>query len=157
MCQAQGMADVIIEGDSFIIWNSLHSTEGFSWPLMPLWRRILLNIKTLPMWRVDLIHRSANSVVDHLAKLGPRLEMLFNTSLPIYIWHIYLSEKCVQESEYWGNASSNQERHLLLWNSSWLMSSSFWSRRFMFLNIPLYAHVEPMIGIWSLLYSSCSF
>lgn len=36
MCKAKGVGNVLIEGDSIIIWNFLNSNEGFQWNLMNL-------------------------------------------------------------------------------------------------------------------------
>lgn len=61
---------------------------------MPLWRRILNTLATLTIWKGELIRSSANNVADNLAKLGPPVEMLFTSSLPIHIWNLYSLEQC---------------------------------------------------------------
>lgn len=71
-----------------------------------------------------------------------------------YTWHFCLSEKCVQGQENMGNMSSSQEWHLLSRNSSWMLISSFCSCLLCFLKYTVYAHVDSMIVIWSLMFSS---
>ena len=34
LCVNRGVIDVLIKGDSFIIWNSLNSYEGYPWDLL---------------------------------------------------------------------------------------------------------------------------
>lgn len=48
LCVANGFTDVIVEGDSCIIWNSLNSTPGVPWSLIHLWHRILKTLENIP-------------------------------------------------------------------------------------------------------------
>lgn len=113
LCAAHSIKEVIIEGDSFIIWNSLHFSEGFPWSLMRIWRRIQASLTHLPRWTMALIRRSANSVADRFAKLGLPMEILFNTSLPMHIWNLYLLEQSVQALRRRSNSPQSQEEQLL--------------------------------------------
>lgn len=112
LCLGLGLTDIIIEGDSFIIWSSLHSAHGFHWNLIHLWRRIILTLGTIQRWRAELIRRSANKVADNLAKLGPPVEILFTASLPIHISHLYSIETCVQGGPQTHSKAVYQEQEI---------------------------------------------
>lgn len=129
VCNSTGVREVIIKGDSFIIWDSMSKDEGVPWTLMPLWKRIQLSIKSLARWRVDLIRWPANSILDHLTKLGPSKEIIFRSSLPIHIQQIYLLEKCVREFQGRSSTTPYQEHLLLQQYQTWSKPDSFWIRR----------------------------
>lgn len=126
LCAAHSIKEVIIEGDSFIIWNSLHFSEGFPWSLMRIWRRIQASLTHLPWWTMALIRRSANSVADRFAKLGLPMEILFNTSLPMHIWNLYLLEQSVQALWRRSNSPQSQEEQLLEHHEEWRNRFIFW-------------------------------
>ena len=71
--------------------------------LMKIWRKIQITLGKLPQWKETLIRRSANMMADTLAKLGPPLEMVFSTSLPIHTWNIYSLEIYVQDMQRGSN------------------------------------------------------
>lgn len=116
------------------IWNSLHSTTGVPWRLIHLWRRILKTLGNIPRWRAEIVRRSANKVADMLLTLGPPMEILFKSSLPIHILDLYSSKLCVQQltQEITENQFKEQEvlapkkndKHLLFSEESFGINSS---------------------------------
>ncbi|KAJ8640698.1 hypothetical protein MRB53_017392 [Persea americana] len=48
MCLDLSICDAIIEGDSFIIWNNIHSDSGMPWKLMPLWKYLRHTLAQIP-------------------------------------------------------------------------------------------------------------
>ncbi|KAJ8640695.1 hypothetical protein MRB53_017389 [Persea americana] len=99
MCLDLSICDAIIEGDSFIIWNNIHSDSGMPWKLMPLWKYLRHTLAQIPRCKVLLIPRTANRMADALAKLAPVQEIVFTSTLPIHIQDIYSYDMCLQEEE----------------------------------------------------------
>ena len=97
MCLDLNISDIIIEGDSFIIWNNINSKSGMPWKLMPLWKKLCHTLAHIPCWQVLLIRRSSNRLADALSKMGPPQEIMFTSNLPIHITDVYLQELCLQE------------------------------------------------------------
>ncbi|KAJ8649687.1 hypothetical protein MRB53_002710 [Persea americana] len=97
LCVQNDLTDVIVEGDSFLIRNSLTSTIGISWSLIHLWCRILNTLWEIPRWRAEVVRRSANKMADILSELGPPVEMLFTSSLAVHISAIYHSDLTLQQ------------------------------------------------------------
>ncbi|KAJ8640692.1 hypothetical protein MRB53_017386 [Persea americana] len=115
MCLDLSICDAIIEGDSFIIWNNIHSDSGMPWKMMPLWKNLRHTLAEIPRCKVLLIRRTTNRMADALAKLAPLQEIVFISTLPIHIQDIYSYDKCSQEEENLNpevpSRASNREEH----------------------------------------------